>query len=503
MAEEGEKITLKPYDKIKSDNDFYRPVRDFCEGDDAVLNQRYIFCYRSEQPLSKLKEAPHISERIERTPYDDLINPVITKHSSALAQQIKVEGIDEEDELIVNVDGSGTRLDKFRNESAEEFLKVGRVCFVAEAPAQQFETEEEARAANQRPYLKRIDAEKLYRWTYFSEGPDVGKLAELMFLEKVEVNPNDMTKKLYHWRRYLRMATGNYMVQLLTSETNETSKDHGVIEFTVKNELQGAFPEIPARVFGEAKKSSLLNGIWQRAKHVLNMRSLHVDLMYKQNFRVVYVKGIRSAEVEENLKVLSHSNIVVLPGEATMDTVEPGTAKEIDDYVKGREEALTKAADMRLLQLTVSDTRQVQSAESKEKDEKPKIHVYNEILDLLRDELTAMYRFMARFNNVNVTDEQLKAIKIDSAREFGLEDNETDLLWLDRVVDTLERFDDDTQLKGFKVLFKLQIGPIEQEDIQNELAEIIETATLKRPQLTSFGFPPTVDDEDEAEADAA
>lgn len=502
MAEAGEKVTLKPYDKIKSDNDFYKPVRDFVEGDDAVLNQRYIFCYRSEQPLSKLKEAPHVSERISRTPYDDLIDPVLTKHSSALAQPIRVEGIDAESPLLVNVDGTGTRIEKFRNEGAEEFLQVGRVCWVAEAPAQQFDTEEEAQAANQRPYLKRIDAEKLYRWTYFSEGPDVGKLAELMFLEKVEVSPNDATKKLYHWRRYLRMAVGNYMVQLLTSETNEVSRDNGTIEFTVVNELQGAFPEIPARVFGEGKKSSLLNGIWQRARHILNMRSLHVDLMYKQNFRVVYVKGIRSAEVEENLKVMSHSNIVVLPGDATMDTVEPGTAKEIEDYIKGREEALVKAADMRLLQLTVSDTRQVQSAESKAKDEKPKIHVYNEILDLLRDELTAMYRFMARFDNINITEQQLEAIAIDSAREFGLEDNETDLLWLDRVVDTLERFDDDTQLKGFKVLFKLQISPIEQEDVQQELTDIIETATLKAPRLTNFNFA-SLGQNDGTDADAA
>lgn len=469
-------VEIAPYPGRESDLEFFTAVNDFYNGN--VLSTSYIHPHRSERPLSKDSNAPHVDDRIKRTPYENLVKPVVIKHTAMLAQPAVVTGVDTADELLTDIDGQGNSLEAIRNEIVKQFLIEGRVCLLAEAPSVRNETAADDSATNQRPYLALIPAENIFKYSKFASGPRGGKLSELAIIVGEEMIEDRKHTRL---RRYYFPEGGNkYYVQNLVIESDKLKNPgNKAITFDLVGEEMGPFyEEIPARVFGRASESSLMDGTWQRAAHILNMRSLYVELIYRQAFRVTIV-GNTGAGDEENFKTLSESVVILTKGQVSVDTVDPADFSQIDQYIDKREAALIKTADHRLIQLTVADSKQQQSAESKAKDEAPKIHIYNEILDLMSRELTYMLRYMAFFNNIAIKDTALMEISVNFEREFGLEDSELDILRLEQIASDAEDYDDETQLAIKTEITKLKIAAVSNETARAAMLEALESAQLR------------------------
>ena len=477
---------LSPYPGFAQDQQFYRKARDLYSGN--VMTTEYIVPFESEaEGGNSHKDAPLTKNRIKRSYYENLIKPIVQKHKAFISQPADVEGMPEDDPRLINIDARGTSFATFRSKAYEHFLITGRVCLLAEAPNVQAENQAEAKRLGIRPFAKIIEPERLYRFSEFHEGERRGTLKELMFFVRAEKKDG---KTLSYFRRYwFEDEAINYSVQDYVTESNSwrTTQYGQTVVFEAVGEAQTFLETIPSRVIGHGRESSALDGLLEPACALLNRISVRDNIHYLQGFPVRVAGNLQPTDIEQ-FGTVSVANWLLFRGDVKTSSLSPADPKSLNDAIRELRETIVKLGDLRILQMSVSQTKQVQSAESKGMDERTKEQVYDEILDLFAHEFSHLLRAMERFSNVNASDDALASIKVEIDRDYGLSDIEGDLARLELLAADADDFDEETQLVMRRWIAKLKLQAIRNKLARDEIGARLDEATLKRPTLTPFGF---------------
>lgn len=411
----------------------YRGILAFLEGSSSA-RAGYLLRYESED--DKTEEAKqHFATRLARLYVKPIMEPAHQIHLAHLGQKITWGSIRGSalEALLDDVSGEQQTADEFAHDLLWYRLALGRVGVLVDGPKKDGSIPESARQAavgGDRAFHLLYRADQILFWRFAKAGPRRGKLIEVLLTEEPEYTTDG--KVLQRRRRMFYpnpfSETAGYRWQLLrelTGEQKAVLQNAGVPmeaysgKFEIVDQGEGALSEIPFVMWGRGLRDSIDRMIWPLEAAAMNANSNKNNIIFKQGFQRIIVAGAKSHELakigEAIINKLENEN-------AKVHTVEAGNPD-----ASFKEESLleTRAQRMALLQHNqlVDDTRQVQSAESKEKDLKAREQFYCKILDQAQRILNKVWRLTFELEGVEGGDK----IQVSFARDFGLRDDNTEM----------------------------------------------------------------------------
>jgi len=477
-------IILKNHPELVSNYSTYRGIADFVDGSKSRVSG-YLIRYQTESPTTPQGNQA-FSNRLDRLYNVNYCEPYLTLHLGHLSQKIFISPADSEALAVIKSDCTGYGQDylEVAREMLWYYMRDGMVGVLVERDPDVAPTIELAQEANERSYQVVYQAKNIRNWSHFEDGRFKGKLKELL-LDAPAWSDKSGTFPQIH--RYQMSEMGAVTYELLRSRdqsglsiSRNAQAEFDVIEFGAL-ELE----EIPFVFFGSGPDESYLKSVWELNIALLNQTSILSNCNYNQGFQRSFVAGAS----EEEVKLAGEFLISLLSNpDATIHTIPAGLPEATAQEIAVTKNELNRRAKFEFNQLA-DDTRQVQSAESKEKDMRGRVGIYNYTLDLLEKRLTKIYQLHSIYEG-----EDPEAVSVVISRDYGLED-ETLLQQ-----DLSEVFAQARELGALEVqkavlrtrIRRLKLVPKPDQTEADMLAELdgeIETATGKQESgLASAGF---------------
>ena len=242
-------------------------------------------------------------------------------------------------------------------------------------------------------------------------------LTESVFQDKQEI----LTARKYS------LVDGRCVVTIYKSEPQKIgTPDLSKLEFEVSETIESDLPVVPFVKFGRGKRDSAIRRVLGLDKAALNINSMRTNVNYRAGKTTSIVWGAES----DGFKALNDGQVYVssVPADQTrVDTIPSGDPTSIALEFEAVQ-SLARRIGLRQFKQVHNDlTKQVQSADSKAKDQQALEHYYSSVVDMFEGGFAVLFEFCALFLNVEASEEDLATIQVSIGRDFGLGDSEHDL----------------------------------------------------------------------------
>jgi hypothetical protein len=476
MAEEK----VKYHQSYIDGKDTWELVDNFVDG--RIKNvKKYLIPYPSER-LTTDDAIKSFLGRTERLQNKNLCKPILDIHLSHLSQGITWGNIDSNPKLNpIIIDATGFRIPAKRmvRNFLYEFIKLGRAGMLVDAPkSANAESELQEQILNQKSYEVVYSAAEIYNFEYFTEGLRRGKLKQIYLKEPPRI---DEKGDSFDRIRKFSIEENESVFTVTILERKPTTNKDGM--WQVIEQFPGTLEEIPFVMIGDGAPDSVLKDVAHLNMINLNKQSTKDNIMYYQEHQRVMGTGIKP----EELAVWNERTVATVSNEnARLHVVNAGSTDNLTDDIANNEERATKIGLFQLNQLA-EDTRQVQSAESKQKDMVARRKFYDDTLDLIEETFNEIFRFHALFEGVGSIESNIKI-----AREYGLDDPEeerADNLVINSIASQLGVLDLQKEILRRLIIRRGAIGEPGDtpEDAAAKLLEAINKAQPQQLFSGSFG----------------
>lgn len=415
------KITIFYHPDWLESREAWRRIADFVRGTtERVVN--YLIKYPSEEEKGDGPARAWMSRRARCINEND-VKPVKTVLMSHLSQRVNFGDLTKNDRMaliLADVTRHRVPAQKMYKHLLSAYLDDGRVAVLVDAPPIIADNPVEAEARKERSYQVLYRACTIRSWSYFTDGPRVGQLSEII----VDAPPIVVGKKVYESLKRFYFPKGGvaedepFARQILKGEElSQVKIDHEPKEFEIVSEANASVPVIPFVIIGEGLEESSMEMIAQYNFKLLNDRSACDNVYYKQNFQKIFTFGF----TKDELKTLSENTIVNCSNpEGQVIAIPPGDAAGMNERIKGLETKLRRHGLKQMNQIVSDGSAQVQSADSKLLDMIALNEWCNEVAEDFEAALTEIYKLHALYENY------AEPIRITIPRDFGLDDKETE-----------------------------------------------------------------------------
>lgn len=405
----------------------YSAILDFLEGGSERIGNHLIKYEAEEADTTEAKK--HFETRLKRSYLKPILEPSHQIHIAHLNQNVTWGSIADSaiKDFLLDVTGQQQTAEEFLSDLLWYRLALGRVGVLVDGPKQPANASKlDDRTGGNRSYQIMFRADQILYWEFGRQGPRRGQLVKLVLLDDPEYTEKGAI--LQRRRRFFyRPGEDLYTWQALREQSAEqkqhwtnTAAPQLAGKWEVVDEGKGEISKIPFVMWGRGLRDSIDRYVWPLEKAALNNGSTKTNIIYKQGFQRLIVAGAKDGELSKMGE--SIVNKIANP-DAKVFTVDAGNPE-----ASFREEGLieSRAQRMALLQHNqlVDDTRQIQSAESKEKDMIAREKFYNKILDQAQVKLRQVWALHYEFEGLKGGEK----IEISIARDFGLKDSSTEML---------------------------------------------------------------------------
>lgn len=415
------KLTYHP--QFRRDLPAWLQINDFVDGSfDAV--SKYLFRYSTEEVNSSKARASYHS-RLQRLNNDNLCDPILSIHLAHLSQQITFGGLDSEkfQTIIADANGAGQSAPEMVRSYLWEYLKLGMIGILVDAPAD--------------PNLAKPSYQVMYPATHirdyrrFTDGENKGEF-RLVLLQDEDFRDDE--GKSYERMRLIEFTDDSefpvYTIYQSKEEKNifdlaDESRDlAGLIwkwdfldrEYDVIEEGSLSIPVIPFEIIGSGLSDSTIKDVYCDNKIILNKQSAKDNILYYQAFQRLLGAGLTPEEVASwNESIICTTT----SPDAKVQVIESANPQALSEDIANMKSRAMRKGLLQHNQL-IDDTRQVQSAESKEKDMKARSKYYDFVLEAFERSLSRIFAFHALFES-----ETPESIAIKIARDYGLDSGDT------------------------------------------------------------------------------
>lgn len=418
----------------------YLAINDFVNGSIKSVRD-YLRRYDTESPDTPQGKRAWQS-RLNRLYNKNLCEPPLLVHLAHLSQEIefKSKPSDHMAEIIADVDGLGTNLKNFARGIIWEYLKLGRVGVLIDAPAEVAPNKVQAIANGERCYFEIYPATKIRDWEVIEKGSERGyfkklvlqlppviksesgknkKIKEvryeklLMFEYSPTLNADGTTTPGYTFSELICNEEGPLFDYVTGSAESMPDEYAGQRNYTVDKAGSVVGSHIPFVIMGQSPLESILKDVWELNYAALNLNSTLTNIIYYQAFQRILLSGVTEDEAKylaENIAALAKSP------DAKVWTIEPGNPDAAFRELANIENQARRRGMLENHQLLNEDSKESPSAESKAKDMLARGRYYHYVIDLLTDTLNRIFDFAAQFEG----EEESPDVVI--GRDFGLED---------------------------------------------------------------------------------
>lgn len=430
----GDEVHIQNHPELNDALSTYDKIEDFLSGDIKRV-KKHLIPYPLEsgigQAAATSEGALHFSLRGQRAYHKPIQGPALEIHKGHLDQSVNWKGWpDDLDYILEDVTGLDKPAEDFLLDMISERLSLGRVGVLVDGP--QIEnrgTSADDKIEGNRSYQILYKAYQIKFWKFETRGELRGKLTNLVLTDKPEYTEDG--KSIQKLRRFFfEPGAENFTFQVLreleiseedTKKTgNAAKKVNEPDRWEVIEEGQSELKEIPFVMWGDGLCDSLFKETWQLESASFNLNSVVSNVIYKQGMDRTYLFGAKDGEA----KSVNESQIVRISNPdgkvVNITPVAPEAAFTEIKLVDSRAQRIAMLQHNQLL----DDTRQVQSAESKEKDMKGRERYYEKTIEQVERKLNRIYRFHLLFEG---KDSLIEGLAITLGRDFGLTSEDTEI----------------------------------------------------------------------------
>lgn len=405
----AEKLYKHP--RIAKEESTYHMISAFLdEPVSELVESRYFIKYQSEKKGAAGKK--HLEQRKERAYHKAISSPSLHIHLDHILSQNysfsepakKLMGF-LVDEDIGDATGNDEPFSEFINEACKWRAAHGFVAVLVDGPQNDPELSEAQRQAlDLHPYFVVYDGQEVINFQCFESGIHKGKFE--LFIVKAPSARDEKGKQKE--RRYRFIADG---VSGYVKETLQESGDGWEVVGTP--EESNTFPYIPVRIWGRGLVDSWLMRAVELEKASFNLGSASSNTIYQQCFKINVAVGISSDEMknvgESQFHRVKNPDAKIL----SIDEGNPIAAIEEQDRVSRAAASIAMMKHNRVV-----ESKQVESAESKQHDANGRIRAYNRFCNQLTRFINGLLYYAAIFEGIDEATAQEMTFSIP--RDFGL-----------------------------------------------------------------------------------
>lgn len=405
---------LTNHPELLSNISQYEGIAAFTDGrKDAVAG--YLIRYSTESVDTEAGRAAY-ANRLARLYNVNHCAPYLTIHRGHLAQKISISGVPQNETfetLLADSTGFGDSAVEFARQLLEDRMRDGRVGVLVDGPASVSASKAEAVANRERSYQVKYTAAAIRDWDYFYTGVRKGALRRVVLDEPPFINAKG--EKLARLRRYSIGETGPFICEILQAQDGKglAPNAHGDAQYDIVEVIPGSLDYIPFFIWGKGSQESFLKEVWELNAALMNLTSVKSNINYNQGFQRNAAVGVEQSEVS---KAGEHLIWVFANPEANIITVPAGDPTAIENEESRLKNEINRRGKFEFNQLA-DDTRQVQSAESKEKDMIARKGVYDIILDEQKELLEKIWQAHLDYES------ETGVVEVTIERDYGLEDD--------------------------------------------------------------------------------
>ena len=397
---------------------------DFIDGRVCAV-EKYLTPYTTEMGNSEGARNA-LNARRERLYNINDCEPYLFLHLGHLAQDITLTLPETEtfDLIKSDVSGFGESAEQMARQMVWYGLGEGRCGVLVDRPKSSAKTALEAKQSKERSYQVFFRALEIRDWERFESGPKMGKLKKVI----LDAKPRKDGKDSYARFRTYELESENSFVEYALIENLKPGDakidEQSIFECKDIERFPLELSEIPFEIFGEGPSDSYLAKVWPLNKALLNLGSVKSSCNHNQGFQRTFAFGAKPEEIQN---VGEYLISLVQNENASISTIDPGNPASLENEESLIRRRLDRIAKIEFNQLS-DDTRQVQSAESKAKDLKARIGIYNDTMDMLTDSLKTIYQLHATFEG-----DDPEKIEVTISRDYGLEDEAAEVREMESV----------------------------------------------------------------------
>lgn len=411
--------------ELKENYKTYVELADFTDGRIDKVSS-YLISYLTERDSDsddKTNNSKAFNNRKEHLYNINYCSPYLFIHLGHLTQEITIQGYNSEkiDSIKSDVDLFNNNLKCAYIEYMWDYLRDGMVgVLVDKEPLSENITEATNKA---RSYQLKFEAVRIRNIEYYHKGNNRGKLRNVYLTLSISKVENEDKKFKETVLKLSLPEVGNYTWEYLES------KDFNIDNFLENEDIEfesiysgtGSFEEIPFSIIGGGVNDSMLSEGMPLNKALLNKRSIRGSIIYNQGFQRNFIFGVEPKEI---IRVGEHLLTAVKNENAKILSLEAGTVDASTEEIKDIQNQVDRRLRLEFNQLA-DDTRQIQSAESKQADRVGKKKIYSLIIDQFQSFFTNIYRFHFLFDDPKAYDP--KAFTLSIAKDFELDDLSVEL----------------------------------------------------------------------------
>lgn len=418
----GETIKFRNHPELVKNWSTYQQIADFEDGSlDRVVD--YLWRYGLEKEDSDKAKA-HFESRIERLHNDNFVDQYLALHMGHMSQPIKLTGVEQNERLDAiskDVTGSGTDYTEAAREVLRLFIRDGRAGVLIDSPSTSSESKVEAKAQNERSYEVIYEANQIRDWGYFKLGARRGQLQYVVVESEPFVDASGQVFESY--RRYEQPldAGASYVWQVIRAVHPTTAVGGPKPEerdFVVVDEGTGGIEGIPFVIMGRGPRDSLVRSLAVQNCTHMNTMSVRDNILWYTGMQRDAFVGVTPQEVD---KWSESAGLLLRNENAKIFTVNPVTPEGLEHAITRLEKFIHRTGKFQFNQLA-DDSKQTQSADSKQLDLKVQKDIYDKTLDKLTGIIRQIWQWHARYEKADPT-----TIDAQIDRDYGFDDLESQL----------------------------------------------------------------------------
>ena len=403
-------ITVHP--KLVESYEKLRKIANFTDGQIERVSE-YLKPYMTE--ASQDADAQNnYANRKERLYHINNCDPFLYIHLSHMSQPITVTGWDGEkfDSISKDADGEGKEHQDMAYGYLWNYMRDGKVGILVDRTETPAPNQRIAIQNKEQSYQLEVESKDIVFWDLFTKGPNRGLFREVIIKTSSVYQGNAWVEQ--YSRFTIEEGAAFFNKEILEKKNGTlTYSNTQPQEMQVVDEKVGQLPFIPFVVMGDDIEESFLYSIVDNNAAHMNLGSVVSNIIYNQGFQRNILTGVRSDEIKKMGEWLVTT---VQNPEAKAFTLDSGSPEAGFREKSELKNEIYRRGKFEFNQLA-DDTRQIQSAPSKERDMATRRKLYDTTLNKLRFKLRLVWTFHAYFEGEKNLD-----ISVQIGDDYGLDD---------------------------------------------------------------------------------
>lgn len=394
----------------------YDMIADFEDGDEERV-EHYLIRYASESPDTHEGKKAYAGRR-ERLFNENMVRPYLEVHHEHMSQPIdfNVPTGERWEEIIADVTQFGVSAEEMCGQVLYDYCRDGLVGVLVDQQATVPSSAAQAQAVRSRSYQIKYNACEILNWERFTLGRHKGKLSKLLLNNGITTVNG---KRHVVLRQYEMSELGDVTWQDYLADEKFKADKSGKVKVTPGSKgAVGIKEEIPFAMLGTGPRNSFCLDNVRTNRAFLNRYSVRDNINHHQGFKksIIFGNNVK----QEDLKVMAENTMTIIPDtEASLNSIDAGDPVAITAQL-AEMRVLARRQGMKEHNQLADDTKNVQSSESKAKDVKGRVKLYNKTVDSTEVMQTKVYRFHAMFEGLG--EAEVKKVTVAIGRDYGLDD---------------------------------------------------------------------------------